>query len=519
MIPPLHIDFLTTAFTVVAMLALGLLVFLKGERNFSSSIFLFFTTVNALWGTLNYMTYQLNDPQLTLWTIRGAMLLAVFQVFSFFLLVYNFPKSTALPKKITAVLYLLVAAVALFTLTPFVFSGIEFASGGVSQPTPAPGIALFGIFAISFVVSGICILIRKIRRATGLERRQLTYLLFGAATMFILIIMFNFLIPVIFQNVLFVPISGVFVLPFIVATTYSIFKHHLFNIRAIATEIFTTAIILLVFVNTLLSRTPHELIINDTFLILVTVFGIFLIRGTLREIRELERLSRAKSEFVSIASHQLRTPLTAIKGFVSMIEEGSGTEEDRKDWIKKVGVSNERLVRLVDDLLNISRIERGTMQYDFQETDMVQLVENVISDFQIQAKAKNLSLAWEKPGENIPKLSIDSDKMRQVITNLIDNALKYTEKGSVVVRLLYLRDLSKVRLVIQDTGMGIPKEELPNLFELFSRGEGGQKTSSEGVGIGLYVARKIVEAHHGKIWAESDGLHKGSRFIVELRVG
>jgi len=198
------IDFLTFAIAIVAMVSLGLLVFFKGERNLSDSFFLFFTTISALWGTLNYANYQFDNPTLILWIIRAIMFLATLQALSFFLLIYSFPKGTAPPKRVMIIMSLVVAAIALLTLTPFVFSGIKFESGGVSQPVPAPGIALFGLVAVSLVVGGVYILIRRTIKSSGLEKLQLKYLLAGATTMFALIIVFNFLMSVIFQNTSFI---------------------------------------------------------------------------------------------------------------------------------------------------------------------------------------------------------------------------------------------------------------------------------------------------------------------------
>lgn len=516
MVSLFEIDFLSSTIAAIAMAALGLMVFIKGARNISSVAFLLFVIISALWGALNYLNYQIDNPAVILWIIRTIMFLAVLQAFSFFLFIYTFPNVPRLPRHITLLLAPLVSGVALLTLSPFVFSGLSFVQDGVSRPIPAPGIALFGILAISLVIGGVVILVKKMKRAGGIEKMQFIYLLVGTGAMFSLIIVFNFFLPVLFKNTSFIPFSGIFILPFVIATTYAIFRHQLFNIRVIATELFAALIIIVFLFNTFLSKTLRDTVTNGVMLVLVTVFGALLVRGTLREIRQLEKLSKAKSEFVSIASHQLRTPLTAIKGFVSMIKEGSGTEELRKNWLEKIYVSNERLIRLVNDLLNISRIERGTLQYSFGAVNIVALIDDLIEDFQPQAEEKGISLAWERPAEEITLSHADEQKLRQVILNLIDNAIKYTGKGSVVVRLHYFRELHKARIIVQDTGIGMRKEDIEKIFGLFSRGEGGEKTWTEGLGIGLYVAQKIVVAHNGKIWAESEGHGKGSRFYVEL---
>src|SRR3989338_538684 len=226
----------------------------------------------------------------------------------------------------------------------------------------------------------------------------------------------------------------------------------------------------------------------------------------------LQELDRAKSEFISIASHQLRTPLTIIKGYISMLLDGSfGKVTDQKgEPLEKVFVINERLINLVEDLLNVSRIEQKRMQYDFEATDIVDLMASVIDELAPNAKAKGLTLDLSK-AENIPKIMLDADKMRQVIMNLVDNAIKYTNQGSVHVSLE--RQGKKIICRVQDTGIGLTAGGIAKLFEKFSRVGGSATQNTQGSGLGLFVAKKIVEAHQGRIWVESPGEGKGSTFI------
>ena len=511
-------------FVGVAMVSIGILgflVFFNNKKSATNRALLLFALVTILWSTFNYLNYQVTSPALVLWLLRFVMFFAVWQAFSFFQLMYVFPRiNVKFSKWYKYLLIPLVGGASLLTLTPFVFSGIaELAQGGgVSKAVVEPGIAVFGIVAVGLLVAAVYLLLKKIIRATKLERIQFRYILIGTIATFSLIITFNFVLPVVFSNVRFIPLGPVFVLPFITFTAYAIFKHHLFNVRVIVTEVFISVIILIFLANLLSSNNLGRFLFNLILLITAGIFGIVLVRGTLREISELERLSKAKSDFVAIVSHQLRTPLTAIKGFVSMIREGSGTEESRRDWLDKTYATNERMIRLVDDILNISRIERGKLQYTFKDTDIVNLIEGVISETRMQAEGKGLILTWEKPAADVPLIRADEAKLRQVIMNLVDNAIHYTDNGHINVRLTYLKDLRRIKITVQDTGIGMAKEDLANLFEQFSRGKGGQRTNVGGLGLGLYVAHSIVKSHNGKIWAESDGPHKGSRFYVELPV-
>ncbi|MBI2459152.1 MAG: hypothetical protein HYV53_01195, partial [Parcubacteria group bacterium] len=241
---------------------------------------------------------------------------------------------------------------------------------------------------------------------------------------------------------------------------------------------------------------------------------------------QLKKLDAAKSEFISIASHQLRTPLTAIKGYVSMLLAGDFgvLNQPEIESLEKVYLSNERLIQLVENLLNVSRIESGRMQFDFKPVDLSKMIESVVEELSGNAKNKNLLLEYlpaqaGKPlVKPLPLIKLDEEKIRQVVMNLIDNAIKYTERGGITVTLELLKNT--VKFSVADSGMGIKPEDMSNLFKKFSRGSGASSLiHTEGTGLGLYVARMMIEAHHGKIWAESSGVGKGAKFCFELPAG
>ncbi len=231
--------------------------------------------------------------------------------------------------------------------------------------------------------------------------------------------------------------------------------------------------------------------------------------------KELERLDQAKSEFLSIASHQLRTPLTVIKGYTSMVQEGSFGKVPVKiaGILDKVFISTERLISLVESLLNISRIEAGRIEFDMQPVDLTEVIKLLVADFQQKAAAKGLVLEFT-PEKNVPAASTDPQKVKEVISNLLDNAIKYTEKGSINVGLH--PESQSIVFTSQDTGLGIEPEDLPRLFNKFVRGKGMQQVHTEGTGLGLYFARMVVEQMGGRIWAESEGKGKGSKFSFSL---
>jgi len=226
---------------------------------------------------------------------------------------------------------------------------------------------------------------------------------------------------------------------------------------------------------------------------------------------------KQKAEFVSLASHQLRSPLTAIKGYASMVLEGSFGEvpiavQEATGRILKASTS---LAKTVEDFLNVSRIEGGRMEYSMSELDLGQLIESIIKEQMYIAKGKGTTVTFAKNEESCTIIG-DSNKIKQVVTNLIDNAIKYTLKGKVLVSLK--RDNSKkiVYISVTDSGIGLSPDDIAKLFTKYNRAPNAREINSMGTGLGLYVARFLIEAHGGRLWATSSGHNKGSTFHIEL---
>jgi signal transduction histidine kinase len=225
-----------------------------------------------------------------------------------------------------------------------------------------------------------------------------------------------------------------------------------------------------------------------------------------------------KSEFLSIVSHQLRTPLTAMKGYISMMKEATyGKPPARMEKpLQNIYSSSDRLIRLVNNLLKISAIESGKIEMNPQKSSLEEIIASLIEELKHEANEKKLLLKFEKPAKPLPEMIIDRDEIRQAILNIVDNAIKYTNSGGVTVKLE--RTDSKARITVADTGEGMSAEEIKKIFESFSRGPTGTKFWAEGSGLGLYTAKKFAEMHDGRIWAESKGKGKGSTFYIELPI-
>jgi signal transduction histidine kinase len=176
-------------------------------------------------------------------------------------------------------------------------------------------------------------------------------------------------------------------------------------------------------------------------------------------------------------------------------------------------ISNEQLIRLVNELLDMTRIEAGRMQYTFGEFDFNQLVNFAVEEFRIAGDDKGVKIVWENKGKPVMVWG-DQTKLREVVFNLIDNALKYTRAGDIVVKLEQKPD--SAQLSVKDSGIGMSRKTISQLFQKFSRGAADAKVGTEGTGLGLYVAKRIVDDHKGELWAESSGEEKGSTFYLKL---
>ncbi|MBI5405112.1 MAG: GAF domain-containing sensor histidine kinase [Candidatus Kerfeldbacteria bacterium] len=235
--------------------------------------------------------------------------------------------------------------------------------------------------------------------------------------------------------------------------------------------------------------------------------------------KHLQQLDQAKSEFVSIASHQLRTPMTGIMGYLSMMVEGDfgKIEPKHMEILKNLLEESQRMIRLINLFLNVSKIEAGKFTITRKEVQMIDVIDREVRELTKIASDKGLELKWRKPTAPFRTISVDADKLQDVLLNLIDNAIKYTKEGSVTISAE--ESASGITVHIKDTGIGISKANIAELFNKFVRAQGIAQIHPDGSGLGLFIAKSIVEGHNGKIWVESDGEGQGSTFSFWLPFG
>ena len=396
-------------------------------------------------------------------------------------------------------------------------------------PEPGPLLIPFLSIWLFYFMYTSYLLLRGIKRSTGSERGTIELVFLGTTLGYIGGVTNYFLwfdIPI-------SPYGNVLVSLYVILVAYAIARHRLFDIRIVFAELFTLAIWLFAFVRLLLSDGQREIIINAAFLAGVLGFGALVLKSVNKVVEQREQLQRLttdlekansrlreldqqKSEFVSIASHQLRSPLTSVMGYASMLAEGTFGKmpQGAKEALERIVESSRLMAASVEDFLNVSRIEQGRMKYDRTTFDVLKLIRTVYEEQKPIAAKKGLSLQVELPEEEI-LIFADLGKIKQVLTNLVDNAMKYTPRGRITMRALRTEP-ELLRIEVSDTGVGISQETLPTLFDKFVRSRNAHEVNVTGTGLGLYVAKEIVKAHHGKIWAESEGEDHGATFIIEL---
>jgi signal transduction histidine kinase len=232
---------------------------------------------------------------------------------------------------------------------------------------------------------------------------------------------------------------------------------------------------------------------------------------------QLQRLDEAKDEFVSMASHQLRTPLTSVKGYISMVLEGDVGKITamQRQLLGEAFTSSERMVHLINDFLNVSRLQTGKFVLESRPTDLAKIVTQEVDSLKTTAQAHNMELKFRAPSV-FPMLTIDEGKIRQVLMNFIDNAIYYSREHTVITIELGIEDGDAV-VRVYDTGIGVPKAEQAHLFTKFFRATNARKQRPDGTGVGLFLAKKVIDSHGGSMVFESVE-DEGSTFGFRLPI-
>lgn len=322
---------------------------------------------------------------------------------------------------------------------------------------------------------------------------------------------------------------------FLAFMLYSIVRFNTFRIRLLATPalvaIAWVMLGVLLFINDI-SKARVVIIINLLFFGILGYRLIISVRKEVKQREEIEKLAlnlekantrlqaldKQKSEFVSIASHQLRSPLTAIRGYTAMLLDGSYGAMTKKatEALDRIHESAKLMAFSIEDFLNVSRIESGNMKYELTDFNLREQAEHIVDDLRPEAVRAGLLLLFKSDLTGQGIVHADIGKTQQILHNLINNALKYTKQGSITVFVRENKKQKKLFVEFIDTGIGISAETIDELFEKFSRAKNANAVNIKGTGLGLFVAREMARAMQGDISVHSDGEGKGSCFILTL---
>lgn len=397
--------------------------------------------------------------------------------------------------------------------------------------SPTPLYNLFVAFFFALVAYAHIRLFIAMRWAEGTRKLQLQYIFFGP------------LVGFIGGSFSFLPVYGLDVYPYLnvaifvgmLSVGYAIVRHKLLDIKVVATQLFVIFLWVFIFTRVVLSPLgSQEQLINGTLLLFTVVIGFLLVRSVMKEVRQreaieelngklkqaneqLEVLLNVKNEFLQIASHQLRTPVSVMRGMLDMMREGkrSLTPEQREEMVQRAYLKSKKLNQVIDDVL--SATEMDVPSFDVSGTahlvDLKALAQKAVDSHKDEAVGKRLTLTLQA-AEKVPKVNASETYLPQAMTNLIDNAIKYTKEGSVTVK-VYPED-GTVVFAVQDTGIGVPEKDMQNLWTKFKRASNAKDMHTDGSGLGLFIIKKIVEAHPGgTVFVESkEG--QGSTFSFKL---
>ena len=473
-----------------------------------------------------YHLAQFGDP--TFWFRLAAGAVFLFFVTYYFFIVEWFLGKSSQPYRLLGIAILLYGAVmaSLAIRTDMVISGSAIVGSTVRPVFGVGKWAFYGfVIVLTLLINGI--LIKEYFGFPEERRGKLAYFLIGLLLFVGFNIVFNVVLPLGFNAYQYYAVGNYSVGFLLVFTAYAIVKRKLFGVRTVLAAIFVALVCVVLAIDLLVfTQQPALQAFKGVALVLVMCFGYFLVWSVQREIQHRENLQEiaealrrsdeAKTEFISIASHQLRTPLNAIQGYLSLFLEGiyGKLNAEQRKPMERLYRSSGRLIHMVNELLGLSRIQMGKIELEMGDVDLCEVVRSVVDEFGMIASEKGIGLRASCPTDGVPVVAGDKQKLRDSVLNLVDNAIRYTEKGGVEVSVR--KEINDLVVRVEDTGPGLDADEAKKLFNSFQRGQVGKKHWAEGSGLGLYIAKEFVSLHGGSIWAESPGKGLGTTFIIRI---
>ena len=526
---------LTFVLTIVANIAIAAFVYANNPKHATNRMFFALCASVSIWLTTMLATSVRAFDPWYLMLARSTLVFATPMNVLFFLFARTVPDDKpGLGRKGRAILFASAGAVAAIVASPLAFSGLRMFEG-LPEPIPGPALPLFGIFSICLNIAAVVTMFKKTHRATGDRRLQLRLVMLGILLMFGLIFGTIFVPVLLLGDPAFVPLAPLYVLLFTGFTGYAIFKRKMLDVKIVAAEMISAALLLINAVQIFLAGSFLDFGFRVVTFLFVGVFVVMLIHSVRAEVERrdmlqklsaqlaeanahLQEVDKLKSEFISIASHQLRTPISVIKGYLSLLLEGAygACTPIATEKIRQMFAMNERLVHMVNNMLNVSRIEKDKIEFNCASFDVGDLIRQTIGELTLTAEKKGLTLAFASPPAKPVRVFADPERLREVLGNLIDNAIKYSESGNIELRLKTRAKDGVAVITIKDQGLGMSPEDQKHVFEKFFRAKEPAVAHQAGTGLGLYICARFLRGMGGDIWIESSEFGKGSTFAIGI---
>lgn len=567
-------DYMIAPLISLLCMAIGLIVYLNDRKESSGKVVAAISVSVGFWILSAFLSDITKNELLSLFLNRFIFVSLLFFVGGLLYLPFVFPlksKKANIVKIIILIFSILFGLITLFT--PWVIQSIKFESWGSNLNYGKLFVVFTSYTVLALIILLVKFIISYIKIKDQVERSKIRLFFTGL----ILVTVINIIVQVVIRNIVgsdeFYRFGNYSAIIFVGYTAYAIVKHQLFNIKVILTEVGVAIVNIAILEQIFLPKNSWQIYVNILLLLIVAYGSYILVKSVIREIKfreELQKLSddlahanehlkeldKMKTEFVSLASHELLTPVSAIEGYLSMmLDEHLAKVDDPKAarYLDRIYRSSKRLARLISDMLNISRIEEGRLLVEKNDLDLSELIKQVIDEIRFKAEEMKQKVTFENPDGW--KTYGDPDKIKEVIVNLVGNSIKYSKDPgeikiivkkvpTVVVQSTWQKIENDIKgrplddqeainsavdphfkeivgadqllISVKDQGIGIPREELPRLFKKFHRVGDYSTAESQGTGLGLYISRALVELHHGRIWADSEGSGKGSTFTFSL---
>jgi len=516
--------------------AMGLSMFFHRTRTAVVQAYLVFVVAITGWIVTLFLFYSLTDASHVLLYGRLNFVFSQLIMFFMFVFIYLFPRKVViLPKRIwAAVVVWTVIVIYLSGVTDFVDRN-EIIQGTNRITEFGPLFWMHFVHIIFFFLASLAILAHKLSILRGKEALQVRSLAIGWGISALLAIITNLVLPFLVGNYDFQHLGPAATLFLVIATAYAIARHEMLDVKMVATEQFTICILFISYINIAIASSAFQIIMAIMALAVGLIIAVALIdsvRKAHKRSLELVRLSESlatankklekrdemRNEFISIASHQLRTPVSVMKGYLSLMLDGNYGRVPKKiqEKIRQMYEMNERLVLLINNMLNMTRIEKNKIEFGFKELKIDQVATAVVEEMSYKAEMKGLELRLKRYAGKMPTVYSDEEKIREILVNLIDNAVKYTQEGFIEVSFDVDHPGRRVIVFVRDTGLGLTQKDAAGMFRKFHRVNNPNVPKENGSGLGLFIAARFLDGMGGKIWIEKTEPDGGSIFAFNV---